>query len=118
MATIQFKRGKSTTLASKNIILQEGEPVFETDTGRFKIGEVDENGNLKHWNDLLYQDENAVISRKSFLNFPKTGKERTIYIDQSTGKRYRWIGFYEIVEFSGALDDIQIIYGGNANGTT
>lgn len=118
MAVIQFKRGRSTTLASKNIILQEGEPVFETDTGRFKIGETDENGNLKHWNDILYQDEQAVVSRKSFLNFPGIGKERTIYIDENDGKRYRWIGYYEVIPFGGNVDDITIICGGNANGTT
>mgnify|MGYP003307513986 CR=1 FL=1 len=118
MATIQFKRGRSTTLSSKNIILQEGEPVFEIDTGRFKIGEKDEYGNLKRWNDILYQDENAVVSRKSYLNFPKVGKERTIYIDESNGKRYRWIGYYEVITSAGSIDDISIIYGGDSNVNT
>lgn len=116
MALIQFKRGQSITLASRNIILEEGEPVFETDTGRFKIGEKDENGNLKPWNDLLYQDENAVISRKSYLNFPRIGKSRVIYIDENTGERYRWIDLhYELVQNSGSIEDITIINGGNAN---
>ena len=116
MALIQFKRGKSTTLSSRNIILEEGEPVFETDTGRFKIGEKDENGNLKHWNDLLYQDENSVISRKSYLNFPRIGKSRVIYVDENTGIRYRWIDFhYEQIEYPGSIEDITIINGGNAN---
>lgn len=116
MALIQFKRGTSNVLTSKNIILEEGEPVFETDTGRFKIGEKDENGNLKHWNDILYQDENSVISRKSYLNFPRVGKSRIIYVDENTGERYRWIDFhYEPMKYSGSIEDIQIINGGNAN---
>lgn len=116
MALIQFKRGTSATLKSKNIILEEGEPVFELDTGRFKIGEKDENGNLKHWNDILYQDENSVVSRKSYLNFPKIGKSRVIYVDENTGERYRWINFhYELIAYAGSIEDITIINGGNAN---
>lgn len=116
MALIQFKRGTSATLKSKNIILEEGEPVFELDTGRFKIGEKDENGNLKHWNDILYQDENSVVSRKSYLNFPKIGKSRVIYVDENTGERYRWIDFhYELITYADSIEDITIINGGNAN---
>lgn len=116
MALLQFKRGTSTILASKNIVLEEGEPVFETDTGRFKIGEKDENGNLKHWNDINYQDENSVVSRKSYLNFPKVGKSRVIYIDENTGERYRYIDFhYELIKSAGSIEDITIINGGNAN---
>ena len=116
MALIQFKRGTSTILASKNIILEEGEPVFETDTGRFKIGEKDENGNLKHWNDLLYQDENSVVSRKGYINFPRIGKSRVIYVDENTGERYRWFELhYEKLKYAGSIEDIKIINGGNAN---
>jgi hypothetical protein len=47
--TILLKRGKSSSWASKNIILQNGEPGFEIDTGKLKIG----NGST-HWNDLDY----------------------------------------------------------------
>ena len=50
--TILLKRGKSSSWASKNIILQNGEPGFEIDTGKLKIG----NG-VSAWNDLPYIGE-------------------------------------------------------------
>ena len=50
---IKFKRGKSTTWKTKNLLLLDGEPGFEIDTLRLKIGD----GKTK-WNDLPYQDQN------------------------------------------------------------
>ena len=46
---IKFKRGKSTTWKTKNLLLLDGEPGFEIDTLRLKIGD----GKTK-WNDLPY----------------------------------------------------------------
>ena len=45
----QFKRGSSSRWNELNLILKEGEPGFETDTGKFKFG----NGKTR-WNKLPY----------------------------------------------------------------
>jgi hypothetical protein len=56
MATqIQFKRGTAAALASVNPFLNAGEPCFETDTDRFKIGD-----GVLNWNALAYQDSVAA----------------------------------------------------------
>jgi hypothetical protein len=51
MATqIQFKRGTATSLQIVNPVLAAGEPCYETDTGKFKIGD-----GVTAWNDLAYR---------------------------------------------------------------
>lgn len=45
--TFQFKRGLSSAWSKNNPVLAAGEPGFETDTGKLKIG----NGTTA-WNDL------------------------------------------------------------------
>lgn len=50
-----FKRGKAASWTEKNILLGPGEPGFEIDTGRLKIG----NG-IHQWNDLPYLAENEI----------------------------------------------------------
>lgn len=49
MLTFKLRRDSSRRWARLNPILLEGEPGFETNTGRLKIGD----GSL-HWNDLEY----------------------------------------------------------------
>ena len=113
MATIQFKRGSSARWAEINPILEVGEPGYDTDKGRMKIGD-----GVTPWNDLLFQDEKAVISRPSRYSFPSFGKENTIYKDESASQLYQWKdGRYEIIGTEGVLD-VEQINGGNANGTT
>lgn len=46
---IQIRRDPSTLWSMHNPVLAEGEPGFETDTGRFKIGD-----GVTAWNDLPY----------------------------------------------------------------
>jgi hypothetical protein len=46
---IQYRRGDTTEWTSVNPILAEGEPGYEKDTGKFKVG----NG-VDYWNDLPY----------------------------------------------------------------
>lgn len=56
IASIQFKQGKSEDWKNKNLILKSGEPGFETDTQKFKIG----NGS-DPWNDLkCYVTEDEI----------------------------------------------------------
>src|ERR1700761_2820393 len=46
---IQFRRGTASSAVSANAILEEGEPGFETDTGKMKIGDGE-----TAWNTLPY----------------------------------------------------------------
>ena len=119
MALIQFKRGTSARWRELNPVLQEGEPGYDIDKGRVKIGD-----GKTPWTELLFQDEQAVVSRKTVFDFPAYGKENTLYKDESAGQLYQWMvddanpsGRYEIIGTEGVLDVTQI-YGGNANGTT
>lgn len=47
--TIQFKRAEAITWTTKNPVLKEGEPGWEEDTNKLKIGD-----GLNSWNDLPY----------------------------------------------------------------
>ena len=50
--TYQFKRGTSQKWAAQNPVLRQGEPGFEYDTGKFKIGD-----GITPWNYLPYIEE-------------------------------------------------------------
>lgn len=117
---IKFKRGKSTTWKTKNLLLLDGEPGFEIDTLRLKIGD----GKTK-WNDLPYQDQNNenVVNARVFAELPSIGQENVIYKVSSTAKLYQWnttTNGYESLMSGGSggvpIEDIDIINGGNAYG--
>lgn len=118
---IKFKRGKSTTWKTKNLLLLDGEPGFEIDTLRFKIGD----GKTK-WNDLPYQDQNNenVVNARVFAELPSIGQENVIYKVSSTAKLYQWNtttnGYESLMSGGGSggipIEDIDIINGGNAYG--
>lgn len=118
---IKFKRGKSTTWKTKNLLLLDGEPGFEIDTLRLKIGD----GKTK-WNDLPYQDQNNenVVNARVFAELPSIGQENVIYKVSSTAKLYQWNtttnGYESLMSGSGGggipIEDIDIINGGNAYG--
>ena len=117
---IKLKRGKSTTWKTKNLLLLDGEPGFEIDTLRLKIGD----GKTK-WNDLPYQDQNNenVVNARVFAELPSIGQENVIYKVSSTAKLYQWnttTNGYESLMSGGSggvpIEDIDIINGGNAYG--
>lgn len=118
---IKLKRGKSTTWKTKNLLLLDGEPGFEIDTLRLKIGD----GKTK-WNDLPYQDQNNenVVNARVFAELPSIGQENIIYKVSSTAKLYQWnttTNGYEALMSGGGgsgipIEDIDIINGGNAYG--
>lgn len=118
---IKLKRGKSTTWKTKNLLLLDGEPGFEVDTLRLKIGD----GKTK-WNDLPYQDQNNenVVNARAFAELPSIGQENVIYKVSSTAKLYQWnttTNGYEALMSGGGgsgipIEDIDIINGGNAYG--
>ena len=117
---IKFKRGKSTTWKTKNLLLLDGEPGFEIDTLRLKIGD----GKTK-WNDLPYQDQNNenVVNARVFAELPSIGQENVIYKVSSTAKLYQQNtttnGYESLMSGNGSgvpIEDIVIINGGNAYG--
>ena len=87
--TILLKRGKSSSWASKNIILQNGEPGFEIDTGKLKIG----NG-VSAWNDLPYigegQGSSLIYNASTYKSFPEFGNSDIIYRATEENKLYQW----------------------------
>ena len=113
---IRFKRGQSTSWTQQNPTLYPGEPGFEMDTGRFKIG----NG-VDRWNDLPYIGETDVVNAATHYDFPSIGRANAIYKAEEEKKIYQWNSMslaYELIsEEKTSLNDIEIIYGGNANGT-
>lgn len=114
--TIQLKRGSSLAWKRLNPTLAVGEPGFEKDTGRLKIGD-----GFTPWNKLLYQDENgqqAVYSVDDIAQFPKEGNANVIYKSSNTASLYQWnpkSNSYELLSGQGSYD-IKLINGGNANG--
>ena len=117
-----FKRGKAASWTKQNILLGPGEPGFELDTGKLKVG----NG-VDKWNDLPYQDQNNenVVNARVFAELPSIGQENVIYKVSSTAKLYQWnttTNGYEALMSSGGsgggipIEDIDIINGGNAYG--
>lgn len=119
--TIQLKRGKSTSWTSLDLVLEPGEPGFEIDTGRLKIG----NG-IDSWNELKYvgEDGRGVVNATTHYDFPSVGDENFIYKAAEEKKIYQWNAVsltYELIsedEEDINVNDIKIIHGGNANGTT
>ena len=62
-----------------------------------------------------------LITRESYLNFPKVGDENNLYIDTGKNTIYRWDdndSNYHLVGSSieNIIDNFEIINGGNANG--
>lgn len=114
---IKFKRGKSTSWQTKNLLLAVGEPGFETDTLRLKIGD-----GVTLWNDLPYVGEQNIQNYPTHYDFPSIGKANYLYKAESEDKLYQWnsstLSFEVISNVEGSIDDIKTIHGGNANGTT
>lgn len=121
MAVIQFKRGSSERWNELNPILSDGEPGYDSTQGRLKIGD-----GKTAWDKLRFQDEHAVISRSTRFEFPSHGESYTIYKDESAQLLYQWVedgidSTYKVlgnVIGTGNVLDINIINGGNSNGTT
>ena len=112
--TIQLKRGQSSSWTALNPILAPGEPGFEMDTGRLKIG----NG-VDDWVNLNYVGENEIVNAATHYDFPSLGRPDVIYKAEEERKIYQWNSSklaYEVVSEEESSLDIEIIHGGNSNG--
>ena len=85
--TIQLKRGRASSWATLNPVLQPGEPGYEIDTGKLKIG----NG-VDEWLDLKYlgDDKDLVLTAKTHYDFPAIGESDVIYKASEEKQLYQW----------------------------
>lgn len=81
----QFKRGSFQDWINKNPILLQGEPGYETDTGRLKIGD-----GFTPYSALPYVNEGSIFNAKTRDDFPYYGNANTIYKAEEEVALYQW----------------------------
>lgn len=114
--TIQLKRGDSHKWEELNPVLMRGEPGYEIDTNRLKIGD-----GVTAWNNLKYIGEEEIFNANTHYEFPSIGRANTIYKAEKEQKIYQWNTTsmkYEILSDGSSLVEVEIIHGGNANVST
>ena len=110
ISTIQFKRGKKEALekalVGKNILLS-GEPVFEIDTNKFKIGD-----GKSEYKDLPYISDSVqsgnLFFAETIYEFPKTGEDDKLYVATAENNTYFWRNGYKLA----SVDSREINAGG------
>ena len=119
----QFKRGTAQRWVEVNPILKQGEPGFEYDTGKLKIGD-----GFTPWALLSYinidisnQGQEEMVTVSTYDQLPKIGDENKLYRVVEDKLLYQWNferGVYESLGSQGSFDPsiITLINGGNANG--
>lgn len=115
---IQVKRGKSSSWVCLNPILRPGEPGFESDTGKLKIGD-----GTKTWNELGYigEGKGLILNVPTHYDFPAIGDANILYKASQEKQLYQWNDEtfeYELVidptayatkeELQAAIDKIEI----------
>lgn len=121
--TYQFKRGTAQRWIEVNPILKQGEPGFEYDTGKLKIGD-----GFTPWNSLPYINESIEVSGQeemvtvsTYSELPRYGDGSKLYRVVEDKLLYQWNVYtskYESLGATGSFDPtiITLINGGNANG--
>lgn len=117
--TFQLRRGKSAVWEKNNPILAAGEPGFVIDKNLLKIGD-----GVTAWNKLPYigGEGGGVFNAKTHYDFPSIGSIDMIYKAEDERKIYQWnpdkLKYEVLSEIEITLQDLEMIHGGNANGTT
>lgn len=84
--TFQLKRGTAERFATINPVLAQGEPGFEYDKNRLKVGD-----GFTPWNDLPYiQGISGVENAETIDDFPAVGNENLVYKASAEKKLYQW----------------------------
>lgn len=118
----QLRRGYEAAWQKNNPVLASGEPGFCIDKNAIKIG----NGQTA-WNDLAYiggegKNGGGVFNAQTHFDFPSIGSVDMIYKAEAERKIYQWNPInlrYEILsEIEVTMQDLELIHGGNANGST
>ena len=119
----QFKRGTAQRWIDVNPILRQGEPGFEYDTGKLKIGD-----GFTPWVQLPYiggdidvKGQEEMVTVSTYSELPRVGDEKKLYRVVEDKLLYQWNfhnGKYESLGAQGSFDPtiITLINGGNANG--
>lgn len=97
--TIKLRRGNSTDWTSQNIVLASGEPGYEIDTGRLKIG----NGTTQ-WDSLQYASviPSGFIARTGVaINLGTNGSTATISVSGLTSSN--------ITDFNSSVSGLHIV---------
>ena len=123
-ASIQCKRANAARWMELNLVLEDGEPGFERDTHRFKIGD-----GKTAWKDLPYVNGNGggqlaiteIVIVDIYQHLPLIGDETKLYRVSAEKALYQWNtteSKYESLTSGGDFDpgNIKFINGGNANG--
>ena len=118
----QFKRGTAQRWIEVNPILRQGEPGFEYDTGKLKIGDGFTPWlALSYINDVNVSGQEEMVTVSTYIDLPKIGDETKLYRVVEDKLLYQWNfhkGIYESLGTTGSFDPsiITLINGGNANG--
>lgn len=110
----QFKRGTAQRWIEVNPVLRQGEPGFEYDTGKLKIGD-----GFTPWTTLSYISvgEGEMISVETKDDLPVPGDPSKIYRVVKDKVLYQWNDTWEPLGSKGFdPSEINSINGGNANG--
>lgn len=114
----QLRRGYEAAWKKNNPILASGEPGFVIDKNAIKIGD-----GVTAWNDLNYigGQGGGVFNAKTHYEFPSVGSIDMIYKAESEKKIYQWnpdeLKYEVLSEIEVTIQDLEVIHGGNANGT-
>ena len=113
--TYQLRRGTSSTWTKNNPLLLAGEPGYQLDTHKVKIGD----GTSK-WKDLPYIGEHNIVSYVSHNDFPSVGNVNYLYKANDEDMLYCWddkeANFVIIGPAGTNSETIDFIDGGNAFG--
>lgn len=87
----QLKRGTAQRFAEVNPILLQGEPGFEYDTNRLKIGD-----GFTPWNSLSYISSGMEVkSYPTYSDLPPKGSTAYLYLVVQDSLLYQWDGSYK-----------------------
>lgn len=113
--TYQLRRGTSATWRENNPLLLAGEPGYELDTHKVKIGD-----GTSYWKDLPYIGEHNIVSYATHTEFPSVGNVNYLYKANDEDMLYCWDdkeADYVIIGPADVDSDvIDYIDGGNAFG--
>ena len=118
----QFKRGTAQRWIEVNPVLRQGEPGFEYDTGKLKIGDGFTPWlTLPYINDVDVSGQEEIIVVSTYNDLPRMGNVNILYRVIDDKLLYQWNSTtkkYESLGAQGSLDPsiITLINGGNANG--
>lgn len=113
--TFQFRRGLSHIWERNNPVLAAGEPGYELDTHKVKIGD-----GTSAWIDLPYTGEHNIVNYATHNEFPLVGNVNYIYKANDESMLYHWDEekMDYVILGPSEIDDsiINYIDGGNAFG--